>query len=250
MDSSNTQHQSNNGMNQLKGSADSCAKQPLPPRSEEIYYTYHYMMVEFYEQTRNFDQLLLLRVAHSNNIESLRDGDKASELCEKIDDVIESLKSRQSAIKKSASTMKQKRDGEKYPEINHNNRQFFVKEYRVDASCSKDGKMNKVLPADELLHRIYDITKGWNPKFRESVHKWRVMYETLLRLRYFVVGEKKRYADFVVSVVRYCFPLSEGGGKDSYSNNISKSALHDRYEMWSEEDKLLYKSLKDALIFE
>ena len=62
--------------------------------------------------------------------------------------------------------------------------------------------------------------------------------------------KQPRYADFVVSVVRYCFPLSEGGGKDSYSNNISKSALHDRYEMWSEEDKLLYKSLKDALIFE
>ena len=45
-----------------------------------------------------------------------------------------------------------------------------------------------------------------------------------------------------------CF--ARRGGKDSYSNNISKSALHDRYEMWSEEDKLLYKSLKDALIFE
>ena len=112
MDSSKTQHQSNDDMNQLKGSADSCAKQLLPPMSEEIYYSYHYMMVEFYEQTGNFDQLLLLRVTHSKNIESLRDREKASELLEKIDDVIEILKSRQSAIKKPASTMKQKREGE------------------------------------------------------------------------------------------------------------------------------------------
>ncbi|MGN1229747.1 MAG: hypothetical protein ACI4T5_08840, partial [Prevotella sp.] len=53
------------------------------------------------------------------------------------------------------------------------------------------------------------------------------------------------YTLFVKAIVAYCFPSV----KESYCDNISRTYLDDNYNMWEDEDKQLYKELKDALTF-
>ncbi len=101
------------------------------------------------------------------------------------------------------------------------------------------------MPKVEILHIIYNSTREWNPTDRTSVHKWRLLYEVLRRLRYFTIGEKHRFGDFVDAVVKYCFPDVQA----TYANNISKSKLEEHFEYWTQTDKELYKTLKTALTF-
>lgn len=137
-----------------------------------------------------------------------------------------------------------------YPNIKDVNRDFFEKAFVVTGEVN--GIPNKKvldLPIDDLLHRIYDLTTDWNPTVTTSVHKWKVLYETLRRQKYFFVYEKHKFKDFVEAVVRYCFPLDDTDIKDTYQNNISKSKLDEHFENWSNEDKKLYMTLKTALTF-
>jgi len=123
-----------------------------------------------------------------------------------------------------------------YPEITDINRCLFVEKVKNDAKEKVD------LPVDELLHTIYDLTTDWDPKLN-SVHKWRVLYETLSRMGYLYLEQRPRYTSFVKAVVMYCFPDTE----DKYGGNIKKTALDTEYTNWSYEDKALFQELKKAL---
>lgn len=125
---------------------------------------------------------------------------------------------------------------DEYPEITDINRCLFVEKVKNDA------KEKVYLPVDELLHTIYDLTTDWDPKLN-SVHKWRVLYETLSRMGYLYLEQRPRYTSFVKAVVMYCFPDTE----DKYGGNIKKTALDTEYTNWSYEDKALFQELKKAL---
>lgn len=134
-----------------------------------------------------------------------------------------------------------------YPEITDDNRNFFEKAFVVTGEIN--GKASKSvldLPVDELLHRIYDLTTDWNPELETSVHKWRLLYETLKRMKYFTILEKEKFGKFANAVVKYCFP----DVKATYNNNLSKSTLDEHFTEWTQADKDLYKTLKTALTFQ
>ncbi len=137
-------------------------------------------------------------------------------------------------------------DGRKtsYPDITEQNTDFFEKAFWVtqEINGNVDRKLLDV-PTAWILHTIYDTTKGWNPSNTTSVHKWKILYEVLRRLKYFRIETKQRYAEYVKAVVRYCFPDTT----DTYPNNISKSNLDEHIENWTSSDKQLYQQLKATL---
>lgn len=135
-----------------------------------------------------------------------------------------------------------------YPEIKDVNTDFFADVFVVTLEVKGRVSRNVLdVPKVEILHIIYDSTRGWLPSERTSVHKWRVLYDVLRRLKYFSIGEKHRFSAFVEAVVKYCFPNDVPAG---YANNISKSKLEEHFEDWTQADKDLYKTLKIALTFE
>lgn len=138
------------------------------------------------------------------------------------------------------------RDEHYYPEITEANTNFFADVFVVTTQVR--GVPRKVLdvPKAEILHIIFNSTREWHPSERTSVHKWRVLYEVLRRLKYFTAGEKHRFGDFVDAIVKYCFPDVQA----TYANNISKSKLEEHFEDWSQPDKDLYMALKTALTFD
>lgn len=128
-----------------------------------------------------------------------------------------------------------------YHEITDENRRFFKSRIWVEM----DGKPRKavVFPVENLLHSIHDLTLDWNPEERTSVHKWKILYETLSRMGYLYLEQRPRYTSFVKAVVMYCFPDTE----DKYGGNIKKTALDSEYNNWSYEDKALFQELNKAL---
>lgn len=135
---------------------------------------------------------------------------------------------------------------EHYPDITDANRDFFEKAFVVTGEIN--GRVTKQvlnLPVDELLHRIYDLTIDWNPELETSVHKWRILYELLKRMKYFTILEKEKYGKFLNAVVKYCF----SNVRATYNNNISKSTLDAHFTNWSQADKEFFKTLKSALTF-
>lgn len=136
--------------------------------------------------------------------------------------------------------------GTEYPEISDVNRRLFADTYFVEISTTIGKKKQKRdVPKDKILHSIFDITKEWDPAVRTSVHKWKMMYVTLDRMGYIRQSDRKQYKLFVSAIVAYCFPSV----KESYCDNISRTYLDDNYNMWEDEDKQLYKQLRDALTF-
>ena len=136
--------------------------------------------------------------------------------------------------------------GTEYPAISDVNRRLFADTYFVEISTTIGKKKQKRdVPKDKLLHSIFDITKEWDPAVRTSVHKWRMMYVALDRMRYIIQRNRKQYKLFVSAVVAYCFPSV----KESYCDNISSTNLDDDYDNWKYEDKQLFKELRDALTF-
>lgn len=133
-----------------------------------------------------------------------------------------------------------------YPVITDVQTRFFEPAFVIKGEVYGQKPTVLDMPIEWIMHVIHDQTADWNPSESTSVHKWKLLYETLKRLKYFRIEQKHRYADFVRAVVRYCFP----NVADSYSNNISKSYLNDKFEDWSHDDKVLYKSLKEALSFQ
>ena len=137
---------------------------------------------------------------------------------------------------------------EHYPEVTDTNTNFFVDVFAVTLEVNGRVSRNVLdVPKVEILHIIYSNTREWNPSDRTSVHKWRLLYEALRRLKYFTIGEKHRFSAFVEAVVKYCFPNDVPVG---YANNISKSKLEEHFEDWTQADKELYKTLRKALTFE
>lgn len=132
-----------------------------------------------------------------------------------------------------------------YPEVTDTNTDFFEDAFVVASEVIGAPRKVLDLPKIEVLHVIYNCTREWDPA-QQTVHKWRILYEVLLRLRYFTIIEKHRFGDFVEAVVKYCFPEV----RESYANNISKSKLSEHFDEWTPEDKTLYKDLKTALTFE
>ena len=124
-------------------------------------------------------------------------------------------------------------------------REFFETAFVIKGEVY--GQRPKVLdmPVEWIMHTIHDMTQEWNPAEKTSVRKWKMLYMTLLRLEYFRIQKKQRYADFVKAVVKYCFPEVP----DSYSNNISKSSLSEHFSDWTADEKALYNTLKVALTF-
>ena len=136
--------------------------------------------------------------------------------------------------------------GSEYPAISDVNRRLFADTYYTEESTAiGQRKLKRDVPKDKILHSIFDITKEWNPDVRTSVHKWKMMYVALDRMRYIRQSNRKQYTLFVSAVVAYCFPSV----KESYCDNISRTYLDDNYNMWGDEDKQLYKQLRDALTF-
>lgn len=136
--------------------------------------------------------------------------------------------------------------GTEYPAISDVNRRLFADTYFVEMPTTIGKKKPKRdVPKDKILHSIFDITKEWDPAVRTSVHKWKMMYVALDRMRYIIQRNRKQYKLFVSAVVAYCFPSV----KESYGDNISSTNLDDNYNMWEDEDKQLYKQLRDALTF-
>lgn len=132
-----------------------------------------------------------------------------------------------------------------YPAVTDLQRNFFETAYTIRGKLVGQAPRVVELPVELLMHRIHDMTVDWNPVDSSSVRKWKLLYEVLLRLRYFRIEEKQRYRDFLEAVVKYCFPET----KDSYNNNISKSHLDARIENWEPDDMRFYKELKGALSF-
>lgn len=131
-----------------------------------------------------------------------------------------------------------------YPKITEQNTDFFEKVFWVSQKINGSAVPQKLdVPTTWILHKIYDTTSGWNPSDTASVHKWKLLYEVLRRLKYFRVETKQRYAEYVKAVVRYCFHDT----RDSYANNISKSKLDEHIGNWTAPDKQLYQQLKVAL---
>jgi len=141
-----------------------------------------------------------------------------------------------------------------YPEITAVQQNFFEKAFVIKGQ--EYGSFDKLrtsarptvldMPVEWIMHVIHDVTEDWNTTEKTSAHKWKLLYKLLLRLKYFRIELKHRYADFVRAVVRYCFP----DVADSYGNNLSKSYLDEHFEEWSNDDKALYKTLKEALTFQ
>lgn len=104
-------------------------------------------------------------------------------------------------------------------------------------------KIKVSLPQDELMHRIYDLTEGWDPSSKESAHKWRILYETLVDLEYITINERPKLKKFVEAVVTYCYP----GVHDNYENNLSKIKLSEHKETWTQDNKALLKHIKEEL---
>lgn len=137
-------------------------------------------------------------------------------------------------------------DQEYYPQITDSNTDFFANVFAVTSEVRGVPRNLLEVPKVEILHIIYNTTREWIPSERTSVHKWRVLYEVLRRMKYFTIGEKHRFSDYVDAVVKYCFPDVQA----TYANNISKSKLEEHFEDWSQADKDLYKSLKTELSFD
>lgn len=134
---------------------------------------------------------------------------------------------------------------EHYPKVTDTNTDFFANTFVVASELIGVPRKRLDVPKVKILHIIYNSTREWAPTNRNSVHKWRVLYEVLKRLKYFTICEKHRFGDFVEAVVKYCFPDVQA----TYANNISKSKLEEHFEEWTQRDKNLYKTLKTALTF-
>ena len=138
------------------------------------------------------------------------------------------------------------KEGSEYPPISEVNRQLFADTYYPEElTTTGQRKPKRNVPKDKILHSIFDITKEWNPEVRTSVHKWKMMYEALDRMRYIRQSNRKQYKLFVSAVVAYCFPSVN----KNYCGNISSTKLDDSYNNWEDEDKQLFKELRDALTF-
>lgn len=133
-----------------------------------------------------------------------------------------------------------------YPEVTDLQLNFFEKAVVIREEGIRQRPTVLDMPVEWIMHVIYDETQEWNPAEKSSVHKWKLLYQTLLRLKYVRIGQKHRYADFVRVVVRYCFP----DVADKYSNNISHSFLSWHFDDWSSDEKALFWSLKKALTFQ
>lgn len=131
-----------------------------------------------------------------------------------------------------------------YPTINEMNRRLFADTYYPEKPLNIGIKKRKCdVPKDKILHSIFDLSKEWNPALRTSVHKWRMMYEMLYKMKLIKSSDRKQYRLFVTSIVAYCFPSV----KDTYSDNISKTFIDENLDAWNDEDKQMYKELKKAL---
>lgn len=136
-------------------------------------------------------------------------------------------------------------DVEAYPEVTDLQRDFFETALKIKGEVTGQKPQVLDMPIEWLMHTIHDLTQTWNPTDKSSVHQWKLLYEVLLRLKYFHIEQKPRYKDFVRAVVSYCFPHVP----ESYNNNISKSPLEKSFMDWSNEDKAHYQSLKETLTF-
>ena len=130
-----------------------------------------------------------------------------------------------------------------YPDVTDVQRDFFERAYPV-----KVGGMRKVLdmPVERIMHTIYRLTKAWRPNDKESVHKWKLLYEVLRLKKCFRIVKRHRYLAFVKAVVRYRFPDVDAV---KYCNNISKTQLKGNPETWKESDRKLNTSLWRAFSF-
>lgn len=146
-----------------------------------------------------------------------------------------------------------------YPPITQTQERFFEKwrwviidektgkiRENVSGNLAKTEKKMKVdVKLEQLMHRIYDHTHehDWNPDATSSVHRWRMLYDLLARLKFFKEGERKKYRAYVDAVVRYCYPEV----KDTYNDNLRQSTPPESFHDWDEEDKEEYRRLKDII---
>lgn len=121
--------------------------------------------------------------------------------------------------------------GSHYPEVEVGNTAFFD-------SCKYDKDR-----AIRLLHRIFDLTKNWDPLTRGSSLKWKILYQALLDADAFEQYGRAKFRAFVESVVCYVFPQTPV----EFSGYISKAKLPDNPRKYPDEEKRLYDNLVRVL---
>ena len=136
-------------------------------------------------------------------------------------------------------SMKHVEDEICFPPITDAQRLFFVATFR--------NKVAKKIafPVDRIMHAIFMETRQWDSE-KKQARKWKILYRVLLDLKYFKVEVRQRYVDYVEAVVQYCLCDVLNG----FSNSISKIKLPDKVGDWKVSDKLLYDSLKSALVID
>lgn len=131
-----------------------------------------------------------------------------------------------------------KHDGlsfDKYPIIGEMQTEFFLKAHLpVDASW--------------ILHTIFDFTQkdAWNPERNSAVGRWKILYFTLYKMKYFKLGDRPRYKAFARAIVKYCYPKVDA---EKYANNLSKNKIGGSMMDWTHREMELFRQLKEALSF-
>lgn len=122
----------------------------------------------------------------------------------------------------------------KYPMYQDINTSFFKEKLPVEASW--------------ILHTIFDIAQdeAWNPKLTSAIGRWKILYFTLYKMKYFKIGDRPRYKAFARAIVKYCYPLVDA---DKYANNLSKNKIGHSMLDWTQQETSLFYQLKEALTF-
>lgn len=139
---------------------------------------------------------------------------------------------KQTASSTPASNAPEKSD--KYPLCQDINTSFFKEKLPVKASW--------------ILHTIFDIAQDevWNPKLISAIWRWKILYFTLYKMKYFKIGGRPRYKAFTRAIVKYCYPLVDA---DKYANNLSKNKIGNSMQDWTHQETTLFLQLKEALTF-
>lgn len=102
--------------------------------------------------------------------------------------------------------------------------------------------------ASWVLHTIFDIAQdeAWNPNRNSAIWRWKILYFTLYKMKYFKIGSRPRYKAFTRAIVKYCYPQVD---TDKYANNLSKNKTVYSILDWTHQETSLYLQLKEALTF-
>lgn len=125
-----------------------------------------------------------------------------------------------------------------YPQLSEAAMLDLLKKKLFEESCGK------TRPIEELMHRIYDIMKDYDPKDTGCSKKWCILYSVLRDNRYLKDFERPQYAKYVRAVIQYCFP----DVPESYADTVSKAKIKGSRQTWKDTEVTdFYDLLKKEL---